>query len=324
MTPTSPCSSRFAQTSRADGVTQLLCRPAHAAIAHYLETVGQPPVPERAVPLPSAHRERAAAASRASMHESKHDELFRRAASDLHCQTVDNVAVAAGSVASGGAAPAVPCNLGTTPPDTYLQTFGAWPSGSASIDNIPFEQIPIANGVWNLIAYDWFVLADSGSFTDWELCFDVGGGSNPTTFCPAQTPGSSSGCLPTIAATGNPNVGQNNNCVITVSNVEGQKSRIIFYGVAGTTVNVWCLGGNSFLCVKAPTQRTLGQNSGGTTGQCDGSLTLDWNAFQNANPISLGNPFSAGQHAYVQGWFRDPPSCRTTFLSEGLDMTYVP
>ncbi|MCC7015490.1 MAG: proprotein convertase P-domain-containing protein [Planctomycetes bacterium] len=227
-----------------------------------------------------------------------------------------------GQSGCGGPAPVLPCFGGTTPSGEYLQNFGLWPSGTNNIDNTPIQSIPLASGTWSLICYDWYVFADAGTFTSWELCFD--GASGPSTFCPAQAPGSSNGCVPTIAATGNPNVAQNNSCVITVSNVEGQKSGIIFYGVNGTTVNSWCLGGNSFLCVKPPTQRTLGQNSGGTGGLCNGTLTLDWNAFQNSNPTALGNPFAAGTHAYVQGWFRDPPSCKTTFLSEGLDLTYVP
>ena len=130
--------------------------------------------------------------------------------------------------------------------------------------------------------------------------------------------------MPTISATGNPNVAHSNSCVITVANVEGQKSGLVFYGLSPASGTPWCFGGNSFLCVKAPTQRTLSQNSGGLVGNCNGSLTLDWNAYQLANPTALGNPWSAGGKAYAQGWFRDPPSCKTTFLSEALDMTYLP
>jgi hypothetical protein len=76
--------------------------------------------------------------------------------------------------------------------------------------------------------------------------------------------------------------------------------------------------------VKPPTQRTLAQNSGGFTGQCNGTLTLDWNAFQLGNPGSLGAPWLAGDRAQVQGWFRDPASCKTTFLSAALELTYQP
>jgi hypothetical protein len=76
--------------------------------------------------------------------------------------------------------------------------------------------------------------------------------------------------------------------------------------------------------VKAPLQRTGVQNSGGTTGACDGSLSLDWNAYRASNATALGNPFSAGQSVYAQGWFRDPPSPKTTSLSDALSFVTCP
>jgi hypothetical protein len=206
---------------------------------------------------------------------------------------------------------------------TLAQYFGAWVDGDAGIFNTPLESIPIANGTWNLIAYDWYVNADSGSITSWDLCFDTVSG--PTTYCTPNNPGTSHSCIPTIGATANPNVAHGNTCIVTVANVEGTQSGIIFYGVNGTVSVPWCQsGGNSFLCVKAPLWRTNVQNSGGTFGLCNGALTLDWNAYQLANPGAFGNPWSAGDQAHVQGWFRDPPSCKTTFLSQGLELTYVP
>jgi hypothetical protein len=127
-----------------------------------------------------------------------------------------------------------------------------------------------------------------------------------------------------ITASNNPNVAHSNSCQITVANVEGQKSGIIFYGLAANALP-WCsVGGSSFLCVKSPTSRTGTQNSGGTAGACDGQLSLNWNAFQLANPGGLGQPWAAGNKAYVQGWFRDPPACKTTSLSDGVELTYVP
>ena len=57
---------------------------------------------------------------------------------------------------------------------------------------------------------------------------------------------------------------------------------------------------------------------------CDGALVLDWNAFQIATPTASGNPWTAGDKAWIQGWFRDPPACKTTFLSQALEVTYIP
>jgi hypothetical protein len=147
--------------------------------------------------------------------------------------------------------------------------------------------------------------------------------SPPLAYCTAGT--SSSGCAANISAASNPTVTYSAPCQISVNNVEGQKAGIVFYGLQQTT-QPWCSqgGGTSFLCVKAPTKRTGVQNSGGTAGLCDGSLSLNWNSFQQNNPGALGAPWSAGQYVYLQAWYRDPPSCKTTSLSNGLRLTYLP
>lgn len=148
------------------------------------------------------------------------------------------------------------------------------------------------------------------------------GPSLPVAYCTAGT--TTAGCTASIGANANPSASAATPCNITISSVEGQKSGIVFYGLASLP-QPWCTsGGTSFLCVKSPTYRSSAQSSGGTVGGCDGSLALDWNAFQAASPGALGSPFSAGQKVYVQGWFRDPPACKSTSLSNALEMTYVP
>ena len=212
----------------------------------------------------------------------------------------------------------------TTPIPTgaYAQWFGTWNSGDNNIFNTPLGSIPVASGTYTLHIYDWAGI-DVGALTSWEICFDTPSG--PVTYCTPTAPGTSSGCIPSISATGNPDVAHSNSCVITVADVEGAQSGIIFYGVHGTVNLPWCsVGGSSFLCVKAPLWRTPVQNAGGTYGTCTGLLTLDWNAYQLANPTADGNPWSAGDQAHIQGWFRDPPACKTTFLSEALEFTYLP
>lgn len=146
--------------------------------------------------------------------------------------------------------------------------------------------------------------------------------STPVVYC---TPGTTSnGCLASISASANPNVAHSTPCQISLGGVEGAKTGIVFYGLA-SNVQPWCsTGGNSLLCVKAPTMRTGVQSTGGTVGLCDGTMTLDWNAFQLANPSALGAPWSAGSKAFVQGWFRDPPACKTTSMSDGIELTYLP
>lgn len=142
-----------------------------------------------------------------------------------------------------------------------------------------------------------------------------------TSYCTSGT--TTSGCNATIQGFGTPSATAPAGFNLVVSSVEGAKQGILFYGISGQTALQWGTG-SSFLCVKSPTQRMGTQNSGGTAGQCDGALSIDWNAFISSNPGSLGTPFSAGQVVQAQGWFRDPPAPKTTSLSDGLEFTVLP
>ncbi len=230
------------------------------------------------------------------------------------------VAASSGDVC-GSPANTFACPASVLAPGVYRQFYGAWPSGAAGIVNVDLSAIPLASGNWTLSIYDWYVADDGGSLTSWALCFDRA--SLPVAYCTAGT--STNGCVPAMSATAQPNLANNAGCVISCANVEGQKLGLIFYGVdnTGFTPNPWG-SGVSFLCVKAPTQRTGSSNSGGSFGGCDGALSVDWDAFQIARPNSLGNPFSAGDSIFVQTWYRDPPSAKTTNLSDALELTMQP
>jgi len=148
-------------------------------------------------------------------------------------------------------------------------------------------------------------------------------GPPPTVYCTSGT--STNGCSPAISATNNPSVSFAAPCQVNIANVEGQKNGIIFYGLASNPAgSLWCPLGSSYLCVKAPTTRTGNQGSGGTVGACDGTMFLDWDAFQIAHPGALGQPWLPGAQAHLQGWYRDPPACKTTQLTEALTLTYTP
>jgi len=131
-------------------------------------------------------------------------------------------------------------------------------------------------------------------------------------YCTAGT--STSGCNATITASGYASASQASPFTLTVNNVEGQKSGIIFYSLAGAASQTWGAGSASFLCVKAPTQRTSSQGSGGALGNCNGSFTLDWNAWLTGSGLS----YPVGTPVWVQSWYRDPPAPKTTNLSDGL------
>ncbi|NUP95500.1 MAG: hypothetical protein HUU28_04980 [Planctomycetaceae bacterium] len=211
-------------------------------------------------------------------------------------------------------------NVSLTGGQTYWFVWNAVGGGQAPVD------VPMAT-----LGQPYCASTNGGAtwgnlfqFNDRHWKFRIYGSctSAPTGYCTAGT--TTNGCNAEISASANPSLSGATACLITIDDVEGQKSGIVFYGL-GALPQAWCSsGGSSFLCVKAPTARSSAALSGGTSGACDGSLSLDWNAYQSANPGSLGSPFTVGQKVYVQGWFRDPPACKSTSLSNALEMTYVP
>jgi hypothetical protein len=214
------------------------------------------------------------------------------------------------------------CGSSFVAPGTYQQFFGAWPSGSAGVVNTPMNSIPVMNGTYNLRIYDWYVLADDGSFLSWELCFDTGG-TQPTPYCTPSGP-NSDGCVSDVSAPVQPNTSHTSGCVITISDLPGVRNGILFYGINGTMSANWCAPGvgTSQLCVVGPPWRTGIQDTGGTAGFCDGTLVLDWDAYQLGTPGAMGQPWSTGDQAWVQGWYRSPSDCRTTVLTEAIELTY--
>ena len=160
----------------------------------------------------------------------------------------------------------------------------------------------------------------ANTIRNWTLQHDV-----PITtvaYCTAGT--STNGCTPSITSTGTPSLAASSGFTIVVNALEGQKQGLIFYSVAGRSAAPWGVGGTSFLCVKSPTQRTPSQTSGGTSGACDGTLSVDWRAYVSSTPNALGNPLSLGMVVNAQGWYRDPPAVKTTNLSDALEFTVVP
>lgn len=146
---------------------------------------------------------------------------------------------------------------------------------------------------------------------------------NVVSYC---TPGTTAiGCLALMSATGSPDANAGSGFVIRASNLDGQRQGLIFYGVdnSGFAPLPWGLS-SSFFCVKPPTQRLPVGTSGGTAGVCDGELSADFNSFMAANPSALGGPFQGGEQVYAQAWFRDPPSPKSTSLSDALSFVVCP
>jgi predicted outer membrane repeat protein len=143
----------------------------------------------------------------------------------------------------------------------------------------------------------------------------------PTTYCTAGT--STVGCNATMGAIGTASATAASSFTITVSGLEGQKTSLVFYGTTGVANTPWGPSSSS-LCVTPPLQRTPAQDSGGSSGVCDGGLSVDWNTFLSSVPGALGSPFDIGDVVWAQCWYRDPPSPKTTQLSNGLQFVIEP
>lgn len=144
----------------------------------------------------------------------------------------------------------------------------------------------------------------------------------PTVKCAGNT--GSAGCTVDIAATDNPSATYLTTCVVTVSNIEGGRNGLIFYGInrpAGFQ-NTW--SATSFLCIKAPTQRTGVWTTTGTVGVCDGGpYSLDFDAHRQTNPTALWNTALVGDTFNFQGWHRET-SAKTTGMTDAIEVTLIP
>lgn len=141
-------------------------------------------------------------------------------------------------------------------------------------------------------------------------------------YCTAGT--STHGCVPSIAGIGTPSASAGSGFTIRTTNVEGQTTGLIFYGLSGAFATPWAPMSSSFFCLVTPTQRTPIQGSGGTAGACNGMIQIDWNAYIASTPGALGTPFSAGDQVWTQLYYRDLPAPRATNLSNGLTFLVCP
>jgi hypothetical protein len=154
-------------------------------------------------------------------------------------------------------------------------------------------------------------------FDNWSF----NGGTPVLNYCTSGT--TTNGCVPVISGIGTPSASASSGFTLQCNSVEGVKQGIVFYGISGQVGFPWGTS-TSWFCVKTPTQRLPTQNSGGTLGQCNGQLSIDLLAYIAANPGSLGAPFSAGNQVFAQGWFRDPPSPKSTMMTDALQVTLGP
>ena len=139
-----------------------------------------------------------------------------------------------------------------------------------------------------------------------------------STYCTAGT--TINGCLPSISGSGVPSVSNGSGFVISVSNVPGQRYGTMMYSFNPVAVQ-WSPISTSYRCVAFPVQRFGDLSSGGTAGQCNGTLSIDFNQWYATHPGAMGAPYVPGSILYAQGWFRDPAAPKQTNLSNALRFT---
>lgn len=202
---------------------------------------------------------------------------------------------------------------------TYWIVWRAALGAQASLDLVGTSPGPL----WTISvdgATTWFTPVQSND-RQWKYRLVGSCVTPPASYCTAGT--TTNGCNATLASTGVPSASATSGFVVTASQVEGQKQGLFFYSLSGAQAQPWG-SGTSFLCVHPPTQRGPVATSGGTSNACDGSLTLDWNAFRASSPTILGAPFQGGESVWIQTWFRDPPAPKSTSLSNALSFTVAP
>ena len=110
--------------------------------------------------------------------------------------------------------------------------------------------------------------------------------------------------------------------LLSAGPARGNKSGLLLYTEAGRAASPFS-GGT--LCVATPLRRSLAVSSGGTNGQCDGTFSLDMNAFASGG--LGGNPSAflslPGVVVDVQWWGRDTIPTGA-FLSNALEYRIQP
>jgi hypothetical protein len=203
---------------------------------------------------------------------------------------------------------AMPGNSGTAVKVTGLSS-----SGGGTVLVCP---VPAAAGPGDLIVRNQDITGPKGLSNAMAFVPDSSSCTgSPQSYCTAGT--SASGCQALLSSTGVPSATALSGFVVSSNLMEGQKDGLYFFAENGQQANPWG-NGSSYQCVTPPVKRTPLQNGTGTIGGCDGSISLDMNAYLRANPQK--DP-GLGAVVQIQLWYRDPASTsnQSTSMSDGLE-----
>ena len=145
----------------------------------------------------------------------------------------------------------------------------------------------------------------------------------PFLYCNAKAP-SVAGCSPGIQFAGLPSASAASGFTLSTGEIPGQSLGIFLYSHGGAAASP-VQGVYGSLCIQTgATFRTGPLNGGGTTGNCDGSMSFDWNAF--AQSVQATNPASTVIGTTVDGqfWYRDPPAAGGANLTDAIGFVVLP
>ncbi len=207
------------------------------------------------------------------------------------------------------------CNGNLLPDDEDIQLGAA----DCDIDGVPDSCQPDCNG--NSIADTCDISSATSADVNLNGIPDECECGTIANYCTSGL--TTNGCVPVINGVGTPDSDAGSGFMINATSLEGLQSGILFYGLSSSGAS-WGGGSSSFLCVKSPLERMGVQSTFGTFGGCDGSMSIDWNAYYATNLGAVGHPYVTGLTCYAQAWFRDPPAPKTTSLSNGVSFVVCP
>lgn len=138
-------------------------------------------------------------------------------------------------------------------------------------------------------------------------------------YCTPTTP-SINGCIGTLTAGGTLSASSLGDYWIAASGIDGKRNGGFLYGAGPKQP----FTGSNPLCVTAPVQRLGLLNSGGTQGQCDGSMGINLSSWIASHPNAHHLPLFAGQTLYCQAWYRDNGSPLNTMATNAIAVAVVP
>ncbi|MCC6407511.1 MAG: hypothetical protein IT453_10105 [Planctomycetes bacterium] len=146
----------------------------------------------------------------------------------------------------------------------------------------------------------------------------VGGASPVSFYCAAKT--NSLGCTPVLTSEGCACdfLAGAKSFTLRAEQLLGAKNGLFFYGTNGPAQQPF-QGGE--LCVKPPLKRLAVQSTGGTNGQCDGSLAVDFN---QVIASGIDPQLQLGTQVAIQAWTRDPADPFKTNLTSARLFTISP